>query len=564
MALAAPDQRPRPRRPEEDEPTAEDIDNFVIENRQWLSEEAEDVLRKMNAKDQLAVIEEGSMSNCRDPVAIVKSRAWQGHLRRNREWVQERKQMPVKQLIEDFLEANASVMNEEAEEVLRAMNPADQRRVIEVGSLSGCRDPVAIIKTRAKQGHLSAKGKAAKAKKGKGGGKESSHWDSWDSWDSSDGWSSSGWRGGWDSDQWDTGKANEDCFKEEKLQRREDINMENLAAVNEGRSLYVVGLPPMWTPKQLEDFFSHQGKVHRAHMMAVKPGTGTRAAFVNFANADDATSAAEVCDQLEIEDRGDKYTLTCSIKQRTGEKTYGKKHSPFSAGYVDHNRARTEMRVAFVSKLPLDVQELQIRSLSQPYGTVEEIHMLPSNGINQACFITMASAGEAGILIQSLNGASFYGNVLTACYPREREDKKRKRPPAEEQADEFVVEIRNFPHWTETEDLKAVLETARHEVQRLKILNHDPKGQASLARAHFDSLEAMHTVVKMLNGFEFTPGYPLQLAAVPPASQRHAADLGAGAPQAWAAAMQAGVGMWPGGALQVPGQWNSGHSYLTA
>lgn len=343
--------------------------------------------------------------------------------------------------------------------------------------------------------------------------------------------------------------------EEKKNRHKEAIQMENLAAVNEGRSLYVVGLPPLWTPNQLLDFFSHQGKVLRAHMMAVKPGTGSRAAFVNFVSAEDATSAAEVCDQLEVEDRGETYTLTCSIKQRTGEKTYGKKTSPAASGGADHHKARDEMRVAFVSRLPLEVDEVQIRGMAEPYGAVEDVYLLPSNNINQACFITMASAGGAGLLIQGLHGASVGGSVLVACYPREREDKKRKR--VDDQGDEYVVEIRNFPHWTETEDLRAVLESSKHEVQRLRILNHDPKGQASLARAHLTSAEAMHEVVRMLNGFEFTPGYPLQLAAVPPASQRNAVDLGAA--QAWAGGVHGSPGLlsaWAGSAIRAFGQWS--------
>jgi len=149
--------------------TQEDVDEFVVENRQWLTEEAEDVLRNMVPKDQASVIREGSMSNCRDPVAIIKSRAWQGHLRKNREWVEERKALPIDMAVEDFLEANAGMVNEEAEQVIRSMSPTSQRHVIDGGSLSGCRDPVAIIKTRAKQGKGKGKGKKGK---GKGKGKD--------------------------------------------------------------------------------------------------------------------------------------------------------------------------------------------------------------------------------------------------------------------------------------------------------------------------------------------------------------------------------------------------------
>jgi rRNA 2'-O-methyltransferase fibrillarin len=51
------------------------------------------------------------------------------------------------------------------------MSPTSQRKVIDGGSLSGCRDPVAIIKTRAKQAKGKGKGKKGKDK-GKGKGKK--------------------------------------------------------------------------------------------------------------------------------------------------------------------------------------------------------------------------------------------------------------------------------------------------------------------------------------------------------------------------------------------------------
>ncbi|CAJ1381704.1 unnamed protein product [Effrenium voratum] len=53
-----------------------------------------------------------------------------------------------------FVEANENGLNEEAKRVLLSMSPEEQAIVIERGSLSGCKNPVAVIKSRVKQPRL--------------------------------------------------------------------------------------------------------------------------------------------------------------------------------------------------------------------------------------------------------------------------------------------------------------------------------------------------------------------------------------------------------------------------
>ena len=113
----------------------------------------------------------------------------------------------------------------------------------------------------------------------------------------------------------------------------------------------------------------------------------------------------------------------------------------FATGVVDQIRARKEQRVAFVSRLPLEVGEQQIEELVRSYGACEDVHMLPPNGITCALFVTMSTAEEAALLIRSLNGATVFGAQLVANYPKEREDKKRRKTVPEDDGDFHVLEI---------------------------------------------------------------------------------------------------------------------------
>lgn len=505
------------------EPTQEELDDFIIENRQWLSEEAEGVLRSMNGSDQRNVIEEGSMSNCRDPVAIVKTRAWQGYLKQHDKWIEARKGVSHDVLMHDFLEHNMEWLNEEAEEALRHLEPDVFRQVVEMGDLARCRDPVAIVKSRAKKvreraakGYGKGKG-SGKLMKGKGKGKGK-----WSSWQEEEGPKSlyEAARSKNKTDNWGNIWPARQTSVEDypPVRKKEEVLAESQAAVDEGRSMYCVGVPPMWTTKQLEDFFAHQGKVDWVHLMPVKAGTGTRACFVNFATAEGATSAAQVCDQLEIEENGKSYVLTCSIKQRFGEKTYGKTVSAYSAGFRGRDIPLEEGRKVFLGKLPAGISIEEVQRLCKPYGGVEDVFLLPSNGMNQAAFVSMETPAEAAWLIASLNGAQMYGSVLQAAYAVEKPDKKRKREKTTPDDDEdyFVVEISNFPFWTTVDDLKATLEDSGLEIERVRILNHDPNAKRSLARAYVTEEKTMNTAAKLLHGFEFTPGYPLQAKAVRP------------------------------------------------
>eukprot|EP00442_Polarella_glacialis_P004409 CAMPEP_0115158314 /NCGR_PEP_ID=MMETSP0227-20121206/69518_1 /TAXON_ID=89957 /ORGANISM="Polarella glacialis, Strain CCMP 1383" /LENGTH=293 /DNA_ID=CAMNT_0002569761 /DNA_START=74 /DNA_END=951 /DNA_ORIENTATION=- len=286
--------------------TQTELDEFIIENRRWLSEEAEDILRAMEGFDQSHVIAEGSMSNCRDPVAIVKSRAWYGCLKAHITWMEERKDHTPEHLLEDFIKENEKWMNVDAEDRLRGLleTPDVLWRVVDFGTLHGCRDPASIIEIRARpedhtKGSAKNKGKSLSFIKGgkkggkpgdkrqggngeKGGGKGgksdrdrgSSDRDRGGKGDSKSGkkgqlqqyqqqhgrddWgadSRSGkGKGVWSDTAEEEAAAQDDSNK--YADRDKEFREKSEQAVEDGRAMYCVGLPPMWSTKQIESFFS--------------------------------------------------------------------------------------------------------------------------------------------------------------------------------------------------------------------------------------------------------------------------------------------------------------------
>lgn len=640
-------------------PTPQEIDAFVIENRQWLNEESEEVVRSMVREDQRRVIEEGPMSNVRDPVAIVKMRAFQGKLRDDRKWIEERRDQPIEVMIEEYLQMNRHWLNDEAEEVLREMDPVDQRNVIETGSLTGCRDPVAVLRSRAKTARQKGKGKGGYSKlnsgKGKGGKSQTppqdgapdwqcpnsdcsfhrrfvfgrrdtcpecgserpddglvNQWggaagggrarreDEWDSWGQEKGgrgWGSwgdqwdpwggkgkgkgGGWGDGygqWDpwEDDWGKGKGkhgkgggqwDDDDYefedqqprrketKAEKEERRAEERANNKQASEEGRCLYCSGVPGLWTPRQIQDFFSMQGDIERVHLLPASD-RNTRAVFINFAGEGDALKAAEVCQNLDIEDKGQQYTLQCYVRRHGVAE---KRKMPLSGA-----RAQAEGRRLFMS-VPPGLEKEQIQTLIKQYATIEDLHMLPNTGQNQACIVTTADAQQSEFLIQNLNELPLMGNVIRVSYAREKaqDQQMKKFRPAQSQeipapiSNEgyFVLQVQNLPEWMTAEGLKLTIDGAlaplrapdgsSMTVQGTEIRSENKADKTCVARAHFLTSESMNAALQILQGFELSPGFPLQarVVAQPTVVQQ------AGGYQQMVAAQAGAMPMWPGAAF---------------
>eukprot|EP00930_Biecheleria_cincta_P054257 TRINITY_DN4024_c0_g4_i2.p1 TRINITY_DN4024_c0_g4~~TRINITY_DN4024_c0_g4_i2.p1 ORF type:complete len:388 (+),score=101.77 TRINITY_DN4024_c0_g4_i2:61-1224(+) len=142
----------------------EELEAFITANKRWLPEDAKQVLRDMTAVDQRRVISAGTMSSVRDPSAVIQARVRKakelevslsrngGVLPPDMTGQESRISKPAtKEELEAFVRANDRWLQGEAAEILRSMSPVDQKRVISAGTMSGCRDPVAVIQTRAKK-----------------------------------------------------------------------------------------------------------------------------------------------------------------------------------------------------------------------------------------------------------------------------------------------------------------------------------------------------------------------------------------------------------------------------
>jgi len=281
----------------------------------------------------------------------------------------------------------------------------------------------------------------------------------------------------------------------------------------EGRVMHCMGIPPLWSAQQIESFFSHQGEVSSVHLMNVQKGKNTRSAYVYFKTKEDATNAALVCDRLEIEDRGSKFLLECSIKLK--EAIMGRRFSYPARGEVDPKIAQLEGRTVYLSRVPLHVTSDAVRELAENFGEVEAIHQLPGNSIALAFFVTMVSPGEAAFLIRDLQGSQVFGSIINATYPVEKNEKRKKPHPEDETIPWYPLEIRNFPHWTTVEDIKASVATVGPNAQRVRVMHYDPQPTLSVARAYFREQSDRDASLNAMASYEFTPGFELMVMALP-------------------------------------------------
>ncbi|CAK0844558.1 unnamed protein product [Prorocentrum cordatum] len=82
-------------------------------------------------------------------------------------------------------------------------------------------------------------------------------------------------------------------------------------------------------------------------------------------------------------------------------------------------------------------------------------------------------------------------------------------PMAEEKKATARVELRGFPPWTEVDDLKAVIDGCGTPSLDVR-LQYKAELGGVVAVGLFTSLYEASAVAAQLNGFEFTPGYPLE------------------------------------------------------
>jgi len=484
----------------EGEPTEEDVDAFVMENRRKLSSEAEEIFRKMSKEDQRAVIKEGTLSNCRDAIGILKSRAWNACLQAHRDWMEAHRDCSIDDLVDAFVAKSSPWVSAEAEEILKSLDFETAWKVIDFGSMHGCRDPVAIIRKRLQDAKAGKAGKGARGwgsregREGKGKGTEKRKV----------------WKreGGREADRIAKGISKEQLH----FNGQEDAHQR---ALYEERSVYCMGLPPLWTSTQVGDFFGQQGDVEDVYLGKLQPNA-TRVVSIDFTTTEGAKNAAILYDRVEIQEEGKTFVLACSIRYKV-QGTPGSRFSfPGRApGQGDPKQAQAEGRSIFLCGIPLTTSEEEIKELVEDYGEVEGVHCLPSKGLHIASFVTMVSPGEAAFAIRGLNNSKAFGSILSASYPIEKNLKRKKPHPEEEQIQWYPLELRNFPHWTVCDDIKTIILSLGPGPKRVRVIHYDPEPSLSIARAYFQEEEERDAIQKALAGYEISPGYVLKLSALP-------------------------------------------------
>eukprot|EP00913_Durusdinium_trenchii_P022973 g21570.t2 len=152
-----------------DPASKDEVEAFIKENNRWIDDAAASELRNMR------VISAGTLVSCRDAAGVMRSRVRQAKEKEailsgsKTEDAATKLSIPAsKEEVEAFISANRRWMTPESEEMMKLMNPLDQKRVITGGTegiwtekatgtgrevtLSGCRDSVAVLQTRAKRG----------------------------------------------------------------------------------------------------------------------------------------------------------------------------------------------------------------------------------------------------------------------------------------------------------------------------------------------------------------------------------------------------------------------------
>eukprot|EP00747_Dinoflagellata_sp_TGD_P164729 gnl/TRDRNA2_/TRDRNA2_185056_c0_seq1.p1 gnl/TRDRNA2_/TRDRNA2_185056_c0~~gnl/TRDRNA2_/TRDRNA2_185056_c0_seq1.p1 ORF type:complete len:475 (+),score=98.86 gnl/TRDRNA2_/TRDRNA2_185056_c0_seq1:204-1427(+) len=346
----------------------------------------------------------------------------------------------------------------------------------------------------------------------------------------------------WNS-PWNSGsdKALYEGMQEEEA--KELLKSRNDAATREGRAIYVRGIPPDWGPNKLEDFMSHQGHVEWVHMMPRKETQPARAAFVNFSLQEDAKSACQVCDRLELQDNGKKYNLECAMKNE-----FGKAVHAGARGMSLLTEPRQRKKAMYLSGVPSSMSEAEIKGMCRQHGIIADMYVFPPSGRNLACFVTYSLPEEAKAAIEAFDGSVLGGSLLSATHPR---PPKRSRA---EDAEDFCVEIKGFPPDTMVTDIYALLESSGVDLLTAKMLRHPQDPNLNAAHAWFGSLEDADKILSGLQNFESSPGYHLA-CRIKPKDEADWSLLGAGGAADGNFSKKGGDGGWGAQGMDADALW---------
>lgn len=90
------------------------------------------------------------------------------------------------------------------------------------------------------------------------------------------------------------------------------------------------------------------------------------------------------------------------------------------------------MKKLFVGNLDFGATEDSIRTLFEPYGTVESVNLMKDRDTGRSrgfAFVEMADAGEADRAVKGLNGTSLGGRALSVNEARPKVERAGGRGP---------------------------------------------------------------------------------------------------------------------------------------
>jgi len=287
----------------------------------------------------------------------------------------------------------------------------------------------------------------------------------------------------------------------------------NERAAIEGRCIYIRGVPPEWSTTELEDFLlnsgaTEEGKIESANMLPLKQGQAAVAAFVNFHTAEDANNAAQACDNTPVTIGYKRYNIACSIKRAPGQKV------AIVSGFSDLSQARQEKRSVYMSGLPIEFNEKQIRELLEEHGAVvEKVNMLPGGTTaetrNLSCFAIVGTSEQAANCIAQLDGTVVSGKRLSVNFPR-----PPKRTKQQDHYAETIVEIYGFPREATSYEVQEALEVSGIQVHTVKILRHESMKEGeedySIALVYLATLQDAEGLVLAMDGLEYGTGWCLK------------------------------------------------------
>lgn len=276
----------------------------------------------------------------------------------------------------------------------------------------------------------------------------------------------------------------------------------NQRAAEEGRAVYVRGMPPAWTAQELQLFFEDLGEVESVNLLPRKPQQHCLAGFVNFASPEEAMDAARACDRHTVQDADlVNFELACSIKGGLGQKV------DVVSGFTELSVARQEQRALYGSEMP-QLQEHEIRAIFEEAGPVKSVHLMP--GVKtMAAFIIMESkeGAERGL---AMDGYFARGQKITISLPKiPRKTRTGNNDSATQNS--RVLEIYGFPSDCSIADISGIISASRQP--KTVELSSAPDGRIR-CNVTMNSVDDATAALEEFNNFEVMPGCVLTVAKV--------------------------------------------------